>query len=89
MYPVVILCGGPATRLRPLTTNIPKSLIEVAGRPFIQHQLADSYEQGVRRVILCVGHGGEMIREKVGVRAAVGLSEARFRFDLEGTKVIL
>jgi len=73
MYPVVILCGGLATRLRPLTTNIPKSLIEVAGRPFIEHQLADLHGQGARRVILCVGHGGEMIREKIGEGERFGI----------------
>lgn len=73
MYPVVILCGGLATRLRPLTTNIPKSLIEVAGRPFIEHQLLGLHEQGVSRVILCVGHGGEMIRERIGDGGRFGM----------------
>jgi NDP-sugar pyrophosphorylase family protein len=66
MYPVAILCGGLATRLRPLTTNIPKSLIDVAGRPFIEHQLAGLHKQEVSRVILCVGHRGEMLREVIG-----------------------
>ncbi len=73
MYPVVILCGGLATRLRPLTTNIPKSLIDVAGRPFIEHQLAHLHGQGVRRVILCVGHGGELIQERIGEGGRFGM----------------
>ncbi len=39
LMPVIILAGGLATRLRPLTESIPKALIEVAGRPFLAHQL--------------------------------------------------
>ena len=39
MLPVAILAGGLATRLRPVTETIPKALIEVAGEPFLAHQL--------------------------------------------------
>ena len=39
MYPIVILAGGLATRLRPITEKIPKSLIEINGDPFVFHQL--------------------------------------------------
>ena len=37
--PVAILAGGLATRLGPLSRETPKCLIEVAGRPFVHHQL--------------------------------------------------
>ena len=40
MLPVAILAGGLATRLYPITETIPKSLIEVSGKPFIFHQLS-------------------------------------------------
>ncbi len=73
MYPVVILCGGLATRLRPLTESIPKSLIDVAGRPFLEHQLVALKEQGIGRVILCVGHLGEQIQDKIGDGGRFGL----------------
>ena len=66
MYPVAILAGGLATRLRPLTEDIPKSLIEVAGVPFICHQLEYLRNQGVKSVVLCIGFLGEMIKEVVG-----------------------
>jgi len=66
MLPVVILAGGLATRLRPMTVAIPKSLIEVAGKPFIYHQLEYLHKQGISTVILCVGFLGEMIQEVVG-----------------------
>ena len=64
--PVVILAGGLATRLGPITKAMPKSLIEVAGEPFIFHQLKYLRTQGIKKIILCVGHLGEMIQQKVG-----------------------
>ncbi len=66
MLTVVILAGGLATRLRPITEEIPKSLIEVAGEPFICHQLNYLRKQGVNSVVLCIGFLGEMIQEVVG-----------------------
>jgi NDP-sugar pyrophosphorylase family protein len=66
MLPVAILAGGLATRLRPITQAIPKALIEVAGKPFIEHQLEYLHRQGVTSIVLCVGYLGEMIQEIVG-----------------------
>ena len=66
MLPVAILAGGLATRLRPITEKIPKSLIEVAGKPFIFHQLQYLRKEGIRKVVLCLGYLCEMIQEEVG-----------------------
>jgi len=66
MLPVAILAGGLATRLRPITEAIPKALIEVAGKPFIAHQLEYLRQQGITSVVLCVGYLGQMIKEVVG-----------------------
>src|SRR5215471_15920200 len=66
MLPMAILAGGLATRLRPLTDTIPKSLVRVAGRPFVFHQLEWAHRQGIERVVLCVGHLGEKVQEAVG-----------------------
>ena len=63
--PVAILSGGLATRLRPVSETIPKSLLPVAGRPFLAHQLDLLQKRGVRHVVLCVGHLGEKIREAI------------------------
>ena len=50
--PVAVLAGGLATRLRPLTETVPKVLLEVAGKPFLEHQLVMLRGQGIRRVAL-------------------------------------
>lgn len=73
MFPVAILAGGLATRLRPLTETIPKSLVEVAGQPFILRQLAHLQRQGVRKVVLCIGYMGAMIESVIGDGKALGL----------------
>jgi NDP-sugar pyrophosphorylase family protein len=52
MLPVVILAGGLATRMKPITEKIPKSLIEVNGKPFIRHQLDYLKSQGIQNIVL-------------------------------------
>ena len=74
MFPVAILAGGLAKRLRPLTETIPKSLVEINGEPFLWHQLRLLRANRIDRVVLCVGHLGEMIRASVRDGAAFGLS---------------
>lgn len=73
MFPVAILAGGLATRLRPITETVPKSLVEVAGKPFIIHQLDYLREQGLSRVVLCVGYLGDMIADVVNSHNDLGL----------------
>ena len=65
MLEVLILAGGLAKRLQPYTDKIPKALVNVAGKPFIFHQLDNLLKQGIKRVILCVGHYGQMIEDEV------------------------
>jgi NDP-sugar pyrophosphorylase family protein len=77
--PVALLAGGLATRLRPITHTIPKALVEVAGRPFIDHQLDLLRDNGIRRVVLCLGHLGEQIERHLGSTAR-GM-ELRYSFD--------
>lgn len=73
-FPVAILAGGLATRLRPLTETIPKSLIEVAGRPFLATQLDQLAAQGLRRIVLCVGYLGEKIEAEFGNGSDYGVA---------------
>jgi NDP-sugar pyrophosphorylase family protein len=74
MPPVAVLAGGLATRMRPLTETVPKSMLEVAGEPFIAHQLRLLKSQGVDRVVLCVGYRASQIQHFVQDGAAFGLS---------------
>ncbi len=82
MLPVAILAGGLATRLRPVTEKVPKSLLELNGEPFIFHQLRLLGSHGVQRVVLCVGHLGEMIRQVVREGQEFGV-KVEYSFDGE------
>jgi NDP-sugar pyrophosphorylase family protein len=87
MLPVAILAGGLATRLRPVTETIPKSLVEINGEPFLAHQLRLLHARGVRRVTLCVGHLAQRIEEYAGNGSRFGV-EIRYSADgpaLRGT----
>jgi NDP-sugar pyrophosphorylase family protein len=87
MYPVALLAGGLATRLRPLTEKIPKSLVEVNGEPFLAHQLRLLRSRGIRRVVICIGHLGEMVEEFAGDGSRFGL-RVEYSYDgpsLQGT----
>jgi NDP-sugar pyrophosphorylase family protein len=81
-FPVAILAGGLATRMRPVTERIPKALIEVAGQPFVEHQLRLLQRERVRKVVLCVGYLGEMIEAVIGDGSRFGLSVS-YSFDGE------
>jgi NDP-sugar pyrophosphorylase family protein len=66
MPPLALLAGGLGTRLGGLAAQIPKALIEVAGKPFLAHQLELLVSQGIREVVICCGHLGEAIEEFAG-----------------------
>jgi NDP-sugar pyrophosphorylase family protein len=85
MLPVTILAGGIATRLRPISGTTPKALIAVAGEPFIAHQLRLLRREGVERVVLCVGHLGEMIRGFIGDGRGFGL---KVEYSFDGDKLL-
>ena len=81
MYRVAILAGGLATRLRPVTATIPKALIEIAGKPFICHQLNYLRDQGITSVVMCIGFLGELIQDLIGDGSAWGL---KVTYSLDG-----
>jgi N-acetyl-alpha-D-muramate 1-phosphate uridylyltransferase len=71
--PVAILAGGLATRLGEITKTIPKALLEVAGEPFVVHQLALLREAGVHRIVMCVAHLADQIEAVLGDGSAYGV----------------
>ena len=83
--PVAILAGGLATRLGPLVAGTPKALIDVAGRPFIEHQIRWLARSGVTRVVLCVGYLGEKIQRALGDGVRFGL---HLQYAFDGPKLL-
>jgi NDP-sugar pyrophosphorylase family protein len=80
----VILAGGLGTRMPEATADRPKALLPVGGRPFVDHQLELLAAGGVEDVVLCVGYGGDALRNHVGDGARFGLS---VRYVDEGTEL--
>jgi NDP-sugar pyrophosphorylase family protein len=83
--PAVILAGGLATRLRPLTETIPKSLVELSGHPFLWHQLQLLKRHGFRQVVLAVGYLGEKIQDRYGDGAELGI---RLDYSFDGPELL-
>lgn len=64
-----------------MTATIPKSLVEVAGQPFLAHQLRLLSDRGIERVILCAGHLWEQIRDFAGDGARFGV---QLEYSIDG-----
>lgn len=84
--PVCILAGGRGTRLGERTRAVPKPLLEVAGEPFLVHQLRLLAAHGAREAIICVGHKGELIESRLGgSRCGVSIAYSYDGPGLDGT----
>ena len=81
----VVLAGGLAKRMHPRTLTVPKAMLEVAGRPFVEWQLELLVASGVRDVVMCIAHLGEQIRDHVGDGARFG---ARVVWSEEGPELL-
>ena len=77
---VAILAGGLATRLGPITAATPKSLVDVGGRPFAEHQIELLRRHGLTDLVFLVGHLGEMVRDVLGDGSRLGVRIA-YVFD--------
>src|SRR3712207_7564587 len=73
----LILAGGEGTRLRPLTSTVPKPVVPLAGRPFIAFMLDWLRAHGVDDVVMSCGHMAAGVREVLGDGSAYGV---RLRF---------
>jgi NDP-sugar pyrophosphorylase family protein len=81
---LALLAGGLATRLRPITMTVPKSMVAVAGEPFIAHQLRLLAGQGIKEIVLCVGFLGEQLQEFVGDGSCFG---CHVEYSYDGDKL--
>src|SRR4051794_6917097 len=80
MPPLALLAGGLATRLGDLTKQVPKALLQVAGEPFIAHQLRLFHRERVARVVICAGYLAEQIHGYVGDGSRFGI-QVSYRID--------
>src|ERR1700751_5335377 len=85
MLPIVVLAGGLAKRMRPLTEQLPKALLEVAGEPFIAHQLRLFAREGIKEVKLLVGYRWEQIAAFAGDGSRFGL---KIDYIVDGPKLL-
>ena len=75
----VILAGGLATRMRPITEKIPKSLLPIRSpeggeKPFVDYQIEYLRKQGVSDLVFCIGYKGEMLKEHLEESSLHGVS---------------
>jgi NDP-sugar pyrophosphorylase family protein len=69
----IVLAGGLGRRMLPRTESLPKSLLPVAGRPFVDWQLAWLSAERVEHVVMSIGYRGDMIRRHLGNGSRFGL----------------
>jgi len=84
---IVIVAGGLATRMLPITETIPKCLIDIEGKPLIQHQLEFFQKKGYTEIIFCIAHLAGMVKEYFGdgKRFGVNISYSEEPKELLGT----
>jgi len=83
--PVVVLAGGLATRLWPLTETVPKILIDVAGRPFAEHQMDLLARNHITDVVFCLGHLGDQVERALGDGSRWNM---QFRYVSDGPRLL-
>lgn len=84
-FPIIILCGGMATRLLPLTERVPKSLIIINNKPFIYWQLKYLESQGFKEVILCLGHLSNDVEKYC---SAISNIKLKIKYSYDGDKLL-
>ncbi len=73
MAEAILLVGGKGTRLRPLTVYTPKPMLEVAGVPFLSHQLVRAKAAGIDRIVFATAYRPEVFEAYFGDGSAFGL----------------
>jgi histidinol-phosphate phosphatase family protein len=70
----VILAGGKGTRLRDRLGDLPKPMVDLAGKPLLQHQIELARRHGFVDIVLLLGHNPEAIRDYFGDGSRFGVS---------------
>lgn len=82
---MVILAGGLGTRMRKHALDIPKSMIRILGKPFLQYQIELLRERGILRIVLCIGHLGDQIKAYFGSGEAFNVN---IQYSEEGEELL-
>jgi len=77
---MAILCGGLATRLGDLAKDMPKSMIQIEGKPFLEYQLENIKKHSIKDIILCVGHLSDIIVDHFGDGKRFGVN-IKYSYD--------
>jgi N-acetyl-alpha-D-muramate 1-phosphate uridylyltransferase len=80
-----ILAGGLGTRLRPLTEKVPKAMVSVNGRPFLEYELELLKRNKVTDIVLCLGYLGEQVEEHFGDGRRFGV---KIRYSHDGKELL-
>jgi NDP-sugar pyrophosphorylase family protein len=80
---MVILCGGLATRLGDLAKDIPKSMIDIDGKPFLEYQIENLKRNSITDIVLCVGHLSKKIEDIFGDGSKLGVN---IKYSHDGDK---
>jgi N-acetyl-alpha-D-muramate 1-phosphate uridylyltransferase len=81
----VILAGGLGTRLRPLTNTVPKAMVPVNGKPFLEYELNLLKTNGIFDIVLCVGYLGDIIHDYFGNGERLGI---RISYSYDGEELL-
>lgn len=84
MNQIVIIAGGLATRLHPITKKIPKSMIQINGIPFFEHQIDLCKKNGIKEIVLCAGHLWQQIQDYFRNGEEFGIS---IKYSIENEKL--
>jgi len=79
---LVILAGGKGTRMGDLARDVPKSMVPIAGKPILEHQVEIARRHGLRDIILLTGHLAEVIEQHFGDGSRFGVN---IRYSRETT----
>jgi len=73
---VVFVVGGLASRLKPVSEEIPKCMVDLGGKPLIQHQIEFLRDRGYTSFVFCVAHLADKVREYFGDGSFLGVEIA-------------
>ena len=80
---MIILCGGLATRLGKITKNIPKSMVKIKNKPFLEYQIEILKKRSIKDIVLCVGHLSDQIEQYFGNGENFGVN---IKYSYDGDK---